>query len=64
MKPEINLVEKKIKLYKLTVNKVDYALDRETNIIYDMESYKTPGVELLEVGKLVDKDGKKTIELI
>jgi len=64
MKPEINLVEKKIKLYKLTMNKVDYALDRETNIIYDMESYKTPGVELLEVGKLVDKDGKKTIEFL
>ena len=62
MKPEINLVEKKIKLYKITLNKVDYALDRETNIIYDMESYKTPGAELLEVGKLVDKDGKKIIE--
>ena len=62
MKPEINLVEKKIKLYKITLNKVDYALDRETNIIYDMESYKTPGAELLEVGKLIDNDGKKTIE--
>ena len=62
MKPEINLVEKKIKLYKITLNKVDYALDRETNIIYDMESYKTPGMELLELGKLVDKDGKKIIE--
>ena len=62
MKPEINLVEKKIKLYKITFNKVDYAHDRDTDIIYDMESYKTQGAELLEVGKLVDKDGKKTIE--
>ena len=64
MKPEINLVEKKIKLYKLTLNKVDYAHDRDTNIIYDMESYKRPGLELTEVGKLVDKDGKKAIEFI
>lgn len=62
MKPEINLVEKKIKLYKLTMNKVDYAYDRETNLIYDMASYKGPGAQLVELGKLVENDGKKTIE--
>lgn len=63
MKPEINLVEKKIKLYKLTMNKIDYAYDRETGLIYDMEIYKAPGSQLVELGKLVEsKDGKKTIE--
>jgi hypothetical protein len=62
MKPEINLVEKKIKLYKLTMNKTDYAYDRDTNIIYDMASYKAPGAQLVELGRLIEKDGKKTIE--
>ena len=52
-KPDINVVGKKLKLKKITFNKVDYAWDPDTNIIYDN------GVE---VGKIIEKDGAKTIE--
>jgi hypothetical protein len=50
------VVEKKLKLKKITFNKVDYAWDPATNVIYDMDNK--------EVGKLVKTDGKNTIEFI
>jgi hypothetical protein len=55
-KPDINVVEKKLKLKKITFNKVDYAWDPVTNVIYDMENR--------EVGKLIETNGTKTIEFL
>ena len=48
------------------MGKDEYAFDKKTNNVYDMESYKRaksiPGENLILVGKIVEKNGKKIIE--
>lgn len=49
---------------KVTINKVDYALNERTMDIYEYDSYikaKELGTQLIFVGKLVKKDGKYII---
>jgi hypothetical protein len=62
-KEEINIEKQKLKLVKITVDSVDYALDRNTGIVYDMASYlrsKKTGENLITIGKLV-KQGRKNV---
>ena len=65
-KEEFNVATQKIKgLVKIKLGKDEYAFDKKTNNVYDLESYKRaktiPGENLILVGKIVEKDGKKVI---
>lgn len=62
-----NTKETELKLIKIVLTiggvKGDYAYDKKTDIVYDYNSYlaaKEMGGEPLVVGKIVDKEGKKT----
>ena len=62
-----NTKETELKLVTLTLTvsgvKADYAFDKKTNIVYDYNSYlaaKEMGGEPLMVGKIMEKDGKKS----
>ena len=66
-KEELNVATQKLKgLVKIKMGKDEYAFDKKTNNVYDMESYKRaksiPGENLILVGKIVEKNGKKIIE--
>ena len=65
-KDELNIKTQKLKLVKIKLGKEEYAFDKNTNLIYDMESYKraktVEGENLILIGKLVEKNGKKIIE--
>ena len=68
-KEEFNVATQKIKgLVKIKMGKDEYAFDKKTNNVYDMESYKRaksiPGENLILIGKIVEKNGKKIIEPI
>ena len=62
-----NTKETKLKLIKISLSmsgvKKDYAFDQKTNIVYDYDSYlavKDMGGEPLMVGKIMEKEGKKS----
>ena len=62
-----NTKETELKLVTLTLTvsgvKADYAFDKKTNIVYDYNSYlaaKEMGGEPLMVGKIMEKEGKKS----
>jgi hypothetical protein len=66
-KEELNVATQKLKgLVKIKMGKDEYAFDKKTNNVYDMESYKRaksiPGENLILIGKIVEKNGKKMIE--
>jgi hypothetical protein len=66
-KEEFNVATQKIRgLVKIKLGKDEYAFDKKTNNVYDMESYKRaksiPGENLILIGKIVEKNGKKMIE--
>lgn len=68
-KEELNVGMQVIKgLIKVKVGNNEYAFDKKTNYLYDMESYQRaktiPGENLILVGKIVVRDGKKTVEYI
>jgi hypothetical protein len=63
-KDDLNIRSEKLKLTKVTIGNVDYAVDRSTNVVYDLESYqrsKKTGENLLTVGKLEKIKGRLTI---
>lgn len=63
-KDDLNIRSEKLKLTKITIGNSDYAVDRSTNIVYDLESYqrsKKTGENLLTVGKLEKVKGRLTI---
>jgi len=55
-----------LKLIKIKLGKTEFAFDRNTNMVYDLESYKRAktieGENIVLLGKLVENNGKKTIE--
>ena len=60
----MNIRTEKLKLTNLTISGVDYAVDRDTNIVYDLESYKRTrktNEDLLVVGKLEKIKGRLTL---
>jgi hypothetical protein len=66
-KDDLNIRTEKLKLTKLTVGAVDYAVDRNTGMVYDFESYtrsKKSGEDLLVVGKLEKIKGRLTVTKI
>ena len=63
-KDDLNIRTEKLKLTKLTISGIDYAVDRDTNIVYDLESYKRTkktNEDLLVVGKLEKIKGRLTL---
>lgn len=68
-KEELNVKTQKIKgLVKIKIGKDEYAFDKKTDTVYDLESYKRakeiPGENLITIGKLVKKNGRNVIEFI
>ena len=63
-KDDLNIRTEKLKLTKLAISGIDYAVDRETGIVYDLESYKRTkktNEDLLVVGKLEKVKGRLTL---
>jgi hypothetical protein len=63
-KDDLNIRTEKLKLTKLTISGIDYAVDRESGIVYDLESYKRSkktNEDLLVVGKLEKVKGRLTL---
>ena len=60
-KPEINVKEVKQVLVAITVDGVKYAMDKQTKIVYDFQSYnnaKNKKGQLFAVGKLDERTMK------
>ena len=63
LKDDLNVKKQKLKLVKATIDGVDYAVNKDTNEVYDMASYvrsKTTGENLIYIGKII-RQGKKNI---
>ena len=63
-KDDLNIRTEKLKLTKLAISGVDYAVDRATGIVYDLESYKRAkktNEDLLVIGKLEKVRGRLTL---
>ena len=56
---QLNKKSVAIKLYK--IRNTNYALDKQTNKVYDYDAYSKG--ELLQVGNLVNENGKNKIVL-
>ena len=65
-KDDLNVRKQKLKLVKATIDGVDYAVNRDTNEVYDMASYlrsKTTGENLVYIGKIVKQGRKNVIDM-
>ena len=63
-KEDLNIRTEKLKLTKLTVGSIDYAVDKATGFVYDLDSYnrsKKTGENLLIIGKLEKVKGRWTM---
>ena len=64
-KDDLNVRKQKLKLVKATIDGIDYAVNRDTNEVYDLDSYlrsKTTGENLIYIGKIVRQGRKNVID--